>query len=510
MRLSVCVLLMVLLLVILSSLTAGPVSVAQMNTLPPDVTASPVTPFVPENMVAVFGLPFADTFDTNRGWLSSGAWNYDEAGGYEGGGWVLDGEPRHVESVLEYTALLNLSGTDATQMAFRQQGNLPTTDLISVEVSLDGGQSWLVADQQIGVETGDEWALRIVDLTRFQGQIVRLRFRVQTGALLVEGDVVEGDYRIDNLTAQFSLLITPEPVTPTGTKYVGVKTLLGLHMINDTKRDEVLRLVRRLAESGHPMGTIKGLNGTESLLNEIESISPQTVTVYRTLFAADEDGMRDCPEIEGTSEEAARIWMDKLRPFWNQVNADYFEYVNECQGPIEWWVYFAIEMMRLANEDGRCLLLFSLSGGTPEIEQYDYFIPAYRYAMDHPCRPGMYHGIALHAYSMQDTLPVSDSGPYLGFRYRLFYNRLLPQLPDATRLPVYLTELGEGGGTFMLWQTFTCEGIIDDMLRYTAELENDPYVKGFHLWSVGEGAKWVDLSPCLDRLGDALIEYYNQ
>ena len=53
-----------------------------------------------------------------------------------------------------------------------------------------------------------------------------------------------------------------------------------------------------------------------------------------------------------------------------------------------------------------------------------------------------------------------------------------------------------------------CGLIIRDALQYTYQLEEDPYVKGFHLWNVGSGAQWYDIMSCLPDLADALIRYY--
>ena len=84
------------------------------------------------------------------------------------------------------------------------------------------------------------------------------------------------------------------------------------------------------------------------------------------------------------------------------------------------------------------------------------------------------------------------------------HERLLATLPEAANLPVYITEMGIGGGTIMP----PCELIVRDVLQYTYQLEADPYVKGFHLWSVGTGAQWYDVAPCLPDLSASLIQYY--
>ena len=150
-----------------------------------------------------------------------------------------------------------------------------------------------------------------------------------------------------------------------GTRYYPDSTLLGLHVLNGTRDREVLSFVRRLAESGHPVASIKGMNSAENLLNEIEKISPQTVTVYRSMLSS--DGFGDCPvDVRDAPDPVATAqrWMDGLEDYWSLVNADYYEVINECPVGLEWINAFMIEVMKIANERGRCLLLFSFPGGT--------------------------------------------------------------------------------------------------------------------------------------------------
>ncbi len=282
-------------------------------------------------------------------------------------------------------------------------------------------------------------------------------------------------------------------------------TLLGLHVLNGTKSDAVLSFVRRMLAAGYPVGTVKGLNDSEDLLNEIKRISPQTVIVYRSLLSG--EGLRDCPsDFRDTTDPAAtaRRWLSGLKPYWDRVDADYYEVMNECGATLETITQFSIEAMKIADEQGRCLLLFSFPGGNPDMQAFNQLLPAYQYALDHPCASGRHHGIALHAYSLEDDRMVSESDVWIALRHRIIYQRLLLMLPAAAELPVYLTEVGIGGGTIMP----PCDMIIQDALQFTYELEEDPYVKGFHLWSVGTGAQWYDISPCLPELADRLILYY--
>ncbi len=281
--------------------------------------------------------------------------------------------------------------------------------------------------------------------------------------------------------------------------------LAGLHVLNGTSVDQVMTYVRRMKQAGHPVATIKGLNGTEDMLNQIEIESPETITVYRSLINDWRYG--DCPiEINESPDpaETAQHWLDALQPYWSKVNADYYEVVNECAATLEWLNAFSIEAMKIANQRGECLLLFSFAGGHPDMGMFDALLPAYQYAAENPCQPGRTHGIAMHAYSLQDNVLASESDKWLVFRHRILHDRLLQVLPEAANLPVIITEMGIGGGTLPP----TCDDVVRDAVQYTYELEEDPYVQGFELWNVGTGAQWYDVTGCLPQLADALIEYY--
>ncbi|MCD4685025.1 MAG: hypothetical protein K8S97_03710 [Anaerolineae bacterium] len=283
-------------------------------------------------------------------------------------------------------------------------------------------------------------------------------------------------------------------------------TLAGLHVLNERSRDEVLTFVIQMEQAGFPVGTVKGLNGAEHILTEIKQVSPQTTTVYRSLLTA--DGMADCPtNIRDLPDPVitAERWYAGYQPYWARVEADYYEYMNECPAPLDWIAQFSIEMMKLAAADGRCLLLFSFPGGNPNMADFNQLLPAYEFAVNNPCAPGRTHGVAIHAYSLEDSRLVSESDVWIAMRHRILYERLLATVPQAAELPMYITEMGIGGGTIMP----ACDMIIRDVLQYTYQVEEDPYVQGFHLWNVGSGAQWYDVTPCLPELAEALIAYYS-
>jgi hypothetical protein len=471
---------------------------AQDGTPVPGLEVTPPPQSTPANTQLVVSLPLSDTFDTNWGWAPSGAWSFDPQAGYEGAGWFVDGTQHETTSTLDYTPLIDLAGTLSTQLMYRQKGHLPSTDLIAVDLSLDGGASWFMIDTQIGLES--DWELHIVDLTYYRGQVVRLRFRVSTGVQPLDEAPVTGGYWLDNLTMQY---VSYPPVMVFAPADTGPRTLMGLHLVVGAQKDPVVELAKRLETIGWPLGTLKGTSGTEDILNQVAAISPQTVIVYRSLITP--EGRVDCPNTSNDPVAEAQRWVLGLQPYWRSVNADYYEITNECQPPVEWLVPFSIEAMRLANSMGECLLLFSFSAGNPDPALFDRLLPVYEYALENPCQPGRYHGIALHAYGVDKSTLMSESGINLGLRHRLFYSYVLPKLPGAIQIPVYLTEAGPGDGR----TPFKCEDITRDVIQYTSELEYDPYVRGFHLWNVGPKNEWVDVTPCLSMIGDALVSYYS-
>ena len=352
-------------------------------------------PLIPYRVSTAIRLPFTQTFDSRAEWEPRGAWHYEAENGYSGGAWFVAIAGRETLSTLEYRTEIDLTGKLNAQLMFRQQGVLPASDLVAVDISLDGGVTWIAIDMQVLVDA--DWDLQTVDLSRYRGQVVRLRFRVHAGInpRITGDDPVFTDYGIDNVVIQFFEEAT-EFVMPT-VPFVQ-QTLMGLHLVVGAQKEPVVVLAERLRDIGWPLGTLKGTSGTEDILNAVERVSPGTTTVFRSLETP--WGLIDCPNEASDPVAEARHWMGALRPYWAGVQSDYYEVVNECEPPVDWAVAFALEAMRIANTQGQCLLLFSFAPGHPEPEYFEQLLPVYQYALDNPCQPGRYHGIALHAYAV--------------------------------------------------------------------------------------------------------------
>ncbi len=286
-------------------------------------------------------------------------------------------------------------------------------------------------------------------------------------------------------------------------------TSFGLHLINPTGAAQVMSLVQNLQANGITLGTIKGINGTEQLLNSVKEASPNTIVVYRSLYGG--SSKSDCPNFEGTSlaeyPTMAEEWLSSLKSTWDGVKADYYEVMNECPGTLEQHTAFSLEVMKLATAQNRCLLLYSFSAGQPQIEEAESMLPVMEYAAQNPCQPGRYHGIAVHNYGEEGDILLSQASEWMALRHRKLYETLIARVPSAVNVPFFITEAGPGGGGGFM-NTPRCEDVYTDVVQYSYQLEQDPYVWGYHLWSFGAGTVWWDLTLCLDGIGAALIGYY--
>ena len=186
------------------TLTAPPTGVATATPIP---TATPMI-VTPTDTPLPVVLPWVETFDTGLGWTPSGAWRSDVQGAYRGAGWFAESTWRNQVSTLTHDTMVDLRLALNPTLSFWQKAVLSAGDAVAVDVSLDGGMSWMALDQQVGLST--EWTQRLLDLAAYRGQVIRLRFRLDTLGELPEGATTVGVW-IDEL------LIQDVPPTPTWT-----------------------------------------------------------------------------------------------------------------------------------------------------------------------------------------------------------------------------------------------------------------------------------------------------
>ena len=185
----------------------------ECEALPPYVIATPIpvpdtsTPTLVQNTVPV---PFYDTFDSDTGWLADGAWRFETETAYEGTGWFADSTQRGLLSILQAVYRFDLSVP--VHLYFWEKAALASNDRAAVSISLDDGVSWVLLDEQTGLIT--DWARRALDLTAFQGEVIQLRFTVDTTLDLSENETTSG-YWIDNLSLEPLPPADTETPTPT-------------------------------------------------------------------------------------------------------------------------------------------------------------------------------------------------------------------------------------------------------------------------------------------------------
>jgi hypothetical protein len=193
--------------------TATPTEAATFTLTPTIAPTS--TPDVPTTVTVQ--IPFVESFDTNSGWMSSGAWQVDTQTAHNNVGWFANSTQRGQVSTLEFDGFIDLFGWSNVRLTFWQKSQLASSDVMAVDLSLDGGTSWVVLDQQQGLVT--DWAQHSLDLSAYQGQTIQLRFRLDTTSELPQGEVTAG-YWLDDLTVEpFQPSATPTP-SPTATAVV--------------------------------------------------------------------------------------------------------------------------------------------------------------------------------------------------------------------------------------------------------------------------------------------------
>jgi len=178
---------------------------------PPTATPTPTQPPLPPS-----DLPILDTFETTDGWVASGAWQHG-AGSYENNGWAIDtANNRDTTSILERTQGIDLTDAEEPVIRYQHQGILSSTDTLYVDVSTDGGATWMNWNTSNNINI-DEWVLNELNLSPMVGEVIQVRFRMMSTGSVPQGESSVG-YRLDNFEVVEEVEETPEPSeTPTYT-----------------------------------------------------------------------------------------------------------------------------------------------------------------------------------------------------------------------------------------------------------------------------------------------------
>jgi uncharacterized protein (DUF1810 family) len=192
-----------------------PTVVPPTEVVPTEVVPTVVPPTTTPEPTAVplpVTLPVSTSFDALAGWTVVGAWTLDPAG-YTGSSVFVSSATRSQGNTLALDTPIDLRTAFYPHLSFWQRGQISTADLVSVDISTDGGQSWTMID--LTSRLTPDWTLVDLDLTAFVGQIVSLRFHLDATQPLPDGGVSVG-YWLDALTLQ------EIPPTPTAEPTVEV------------------------------------------------------------------------------------------------------------------------------------------------------------------------------------------------------------------------------------------------------------------------------------------------
>jgi parallel beta-helix repeat protein len=124
----------------------------------------------------VFRLPFVDQFTTHNYWQASGSWQLTDTNDGHGKSWLASAAPNSQVSILRSTASFDLRSATHPQLEFWQRGKLGSRDGVAVALELDGNGQWQVVEQQTTLES--DWKPHKIDLSRYQGHVIRLQFMV--------------------------------------------------------------------------------------------------------------------------------------------------------------------------------------------------------------------------------------------------------------------------------------------------------------------------------------------
>jgi hypothetical protein len=163
--------------------------------IPPDLQLTPS----PTNTVQPAGLPYVETFDSGQGWSVDGVWKIDTQTAYDGASWTADTTQRGLVSTLTSDVLIDLRGAMNPVLSFWEKSALSDGDVFAVEISLDNGVSWVALSQQSG--SPQEWAPRTLDLSPYRGNVIRLRYYLDTTGAL-PGSATTAGVWIDQLSIQ--------------------------------------------------------------------------------------------------------------------------------------------------------------------------------------------------------------------------------------------------------------------------------------------------------------------
>jgi hypothetical protein len=243
--------------------------------------------------------------------------------------------------------------------------------------------------------------------------------------------------------------------------------------------------------------------------HDVKAAAPQTCFVGRVYSESEPNFNRpDLDPVAAAHDHCGRIlpWaqrMGRTYTYWQGVNEPIFHSGDAMKR----YAQFEAERARIMNDEGFRVVVGSFSVGTPELAQWQSFLPALEAALQ-------YRGaLALHEYAW----PTLDhQAPWYLLRHRKVYqgepSHNWQGLPAHLRgLPLLITECGLDGllerpdeprGWRVRYDNRP-EPYLQELAWYNTELSQDPYVEGAALYCCG-AADWrwksYDIWPDLARI----------
>jgi len=192
--------------------TATPFATEAATSVATEAAAEAAPTALPTSTPLPAALPWIESFETPSGWTAGEGWQWDALGGHSGAGWVANSTLRSVNSTLSSDRLIDLRGALHPQLSLWLKTALSPVDMFALEISADGDSSWGVVSLSGSLVA--DWTPLTIDLAPYAGEVIRLRFRLDTTAALPQGAATLGAW-VDDLL----ILDVPQPPTavPTST-----------------------------------------------------------------------------------------------------------------------------------------------------------------------------------------------------------------------------------------------------------------------------------------------------
>ncbi len=247
----------------------------------------------------------------------------------------------------------------------------------------------------------------------------------------------------------------------------------------------LLNTATRLHAAGKPFRMVAVIDDI-GLANAMAAVVPNVI--YRNTALEKLFSMAALATADGATAMAKKMWA-AWQPFLAQLDKRIWIQTRNETGSCPLDYVYECEIMTLATAQGWHVVIYGDSPGTPELNEYQWRIPALRQA----ARDG--HAESMHCYSAfvnkqpSDT-PLCDPNTrnYYGVRYRMLY----ASVPADCRPKLFISETG--------LSTVHMDSI-EDIEGYCVLLLQDDVVEAMALY--GFGASEYDLNgqlPALEQL----------